>query len=236
MSDALEGRVDEAEQAVHSDEAAASRAHQLGIAPTDAEVTTTASEQAVLWLDDIVAGYGAVEVLHGAVDHHPTGRGRRPPGRQRRGQVDALFGGRRSRGTDLGRVVLDGTNVDERTGGAPCPSRDAADPGGQGHLPRIDRRGEPEGAAARRRRAQGGDRAVPHPRRTPRPARRAAVRRRAADAEPGAGAGPAARGADRRRADPRAVTAGVGRGARRPARAARPRAARSCWWRRRHTR
>src|SRR4051794_34207 len=68
-ADALEGRVDEAQRAVETDEAAASRARQLGIVQTDGEATAAAapeSDHATLWLDDIVAGYGPVEVLHGA--------------------------------------------------------------------------------------------------------------------------------------------------------------------------
>ena len=113
-ADALEGRVDEAERAVESDEAAASRARQLGIVPTDGQVTAAAApeaEQAALWLDDIVAGYGPVEVLHGASVS------------VRSGEVVALLGANGAGKSSLcavaaglveptsGRVLLDGTDV-----------------------------------------------------------------------------------------------------------------------------
>ena len=113
-ADALEGRVDEAERAVESDEAAASRARQLGIVQTDGQVTAAAApeaEQATLWLDDIVAGYGPVEVLHGASVS------------VRRGEVVALLGANGAGKSTLcavaaglveptsGRVLLDGTDV-----------------------------------------------------------------------------------------------------------------------------
>ena len=113
-TDALEGRVDEAERAVESDEAAASRARQLGIVPTDGQITAAAApdtDQAALWLDDIVAGYGPVEVLHGASVS------------VRRGEVVALLGANGAGKSTLcavaaglvdptsGRVLLDGTDV-----------------------------------------------------------------------------------------------------------------------------
>ncbi len=82
------------------------------------------------------------------VDHHPTGRGGRPPGCQRRGQVDALLGGGGSGRTD---VRPRGARRHQRrrgVGRAPGPGRDAADPRSPRHLPRTDGRGEPEGAAA----------------------------------------------------------------------------------------
>ena len=61
--DALEGRIDVAEAALESDEAAGSRARQLGIVSTGTDGSTAG---AILELEEIVAGYGAVEVLHGA--------------------------------------------------------------------------------------------------------------------------------------------------------------------------
>ena len=72
VADALEGRIDVAEAALESDEAAGSRARQLGIVPIGAggteraDGTDGAAAGAVLELEEIVAGYGAVEVLHGA--------------------------------------------------------------------------------------------------------------------------------------------------------------------------
>src|SRR3954469_23168983 len=67
-ADALEGEVEEAERAVETDEAGASTARRLGIVDADGDATTTAPEPATatLLLEDIVAGYEAVEVLHGA--------------------------------------------------------------------------------------------------------------------------------------------------------------------------
>ncbi len=66
VTDAMEGRVDAAERAVEHDEAEASAARQLGIVSPGAGASTAAPEDATLWLDGIVAGYGPVEVLHGA--------------------------------------------------------------------------------------------------------------------------------------------------------------------------
>jgi ABC-type branched-subunit amino acid transport system ATPase component len=53
-------------QAVHDDEAAASTARRRGLVGGDGEAADAGPDDATLWLDDIVAGYDAVEVLHGA--------------------------------------------------------------------------------------------------------------------------------------------------------------------------
>jgi ABC-type branched-subunit amino acid transport system ATPase component len=109
--EALQGEVEAAELAVRSDEAAASTARRLGIVETDA--TTTAAEPAdtALLLDEIVAGYEAVEVLHGATVSI------------RRGEVVALLGANGAGKSTLcnvaaglvepttGRIVLEGRDV-----------------------------------------------------------------------------------------------------------------------------
>src|SRR4051812_14540793 len=111
--EALHGELEAAERAVRSDEAGASTARRPGVGDPDGDATTTAPEPATatLLLEDIVAGYEAVEVLHGATVSI------------RRGEVVALLGANGAGKSTLcnvaaglveptsGHIVLEGRDV-----------------------------------------------------------------------------------------------------------------------------
>ena len=105
-ADALEGRVDEAERAVRERRgggvAGAAARHRADRRPRS-RPRPRPTPTATLWLDDIVAGYGAVEVLHGASRAASSaGEVVALLGANGAGQVDPVRGGRRSGRTDLG--------------------------------------------------------------------------------------------------------------------------------------
>ena len=139
-ADALEGRVEEAERAVESDEAAASRARQLGIVQTDGQVTAAAAPDAEQ--RDALARRHRRRVRPGGgaarrVRERRARRGRRAPRRQRRREVDAVRGGRRAGRTDVGAGAARRHRRHRRDGGAPGAGGHAARARGPRHLPRA---------------------------------------------------------------------------------------------------
>jgi ABC-type branched-subunit amino acid transport system ATPase component len=110
-ADALSGDLATAEAEVRADAAAGSLAREVGLTSADEPLPVVVGEGATLWLDDIVAGYGEVEVLHGvSLAVQP-------------GQVVALLGANGAGKSTLcnvaaglvdptsGRIVLQGTDM-----------------------------------------------------------------------------------------------------------------------------